>query len=127
MIDGALRYPLPMILGREAAGVVEEVGSAVRDIRAGDHVVLSSNPHCGHCFHCDRAQPILCETYLAGGAEGVHFDGSSKAQLADGAKLAHLMFLGAFSGICRGCRRSRRSSCSADPVRPYLPDRLAAS
>ena len=97
VIDGSLRYPLPMILGHEAAGVVEEVGSAVRDIRAGDHVVLSWNPHCGHCFHCDRAQPILCDTYLARGAEGVHFDGSSKAQLADGAKLAHLMFLGAFS------------------------------
>ncbi|TWC05741.1 S-(hydroxymethyl)glutathione dehydrogenase/alcohol dehydrogenase [Bradyrhizobium macuxiense] len=97
VIDGSLRYPLPMILGHEAAGVVEEVGSAVRDVSAGDHVILSWNPHCGHCFHCDRGQPILCETYLAKGAEGVHFDGASKAQLAGGKSLAHLMFLGAFS------------------------------
>lgn len=97
VIDGSLRYPLPMILGHEAAGVVEEIGSAVRDISVGDRVVLSWNPHCGHCFHCDRAQPILCETYLARGAEGVHFDGASKAQLVDGRNLAHLMFLGAFS------------------------------
>ena len=74
VIDGSLRYPLPMILGHEAAGVVEEVGSAVHDVHAGDRVVLSWNPHCGHCFHCDRAQPILCETYLARGAEGVHFE-----------------------------------------------------
>jgi S-(hydroxymethyl)glutathione dehydrogenase/alcohol dehydrogenase len=97
VIDGSLRYPLPMILGHEAAGVVEEIGSAVRDISVGDRVVLSWNPHCGHCFHCDRAQPILCETYLARGAEDVHFDGASKAQLVDGRNLAHLMFLGAFS------------------------------
>ncbi|MGY4320369.1 Zn-dependent alcohol dehydrogenase [Bradyrhizobium sp. JR3.5] len=97
VIDGSLRYPLPMILGHEAAGVVEQVGSAVHDVRAGDHVILSWNPHCGHCFHCDRAQPILCESYLARGAEGVHFDGASKAQLAGGGSLAHLMFLGAFS------------------------------
>ncbi|MGY2987266.1 Zn-dependent alcohol dehydrogenase [Bradyrhizobium sp. USDA 4508] len=97
VIDGSLRYPLPMILGHEAAGIVEEIGSAVRDISVGDHVILSWNPHCGHCFHCDRAQPILCETYLARGAEGVHFDGASKAQLADGRKLTQLMFLGAFS------------------------------
>lgn len=97
VIDGSLRYPLPMILGHEAAGVVEQVGSAVRDVRIGDHVILSWNPHCGHCFQCDRAQPILCETYLARGLEGVHFDGTSKAQLAGGGGLAHLMFLGAFS------------------------------
>src|ERR1700742_866275 len=51
VIDGSLRYPLPMILGHEAAGVVEEVGSAVRDVQVGDHVILSWNPHCGHCFH----------------------------------------------------------------------------
>ncbi|MGY4478179.1 Zn-dependent alcohol dehydrogenase [Bradyrhizobium sp. USDA 3364] len=97
VIDGSLRYPLPMILGHEAAGIVEAVGSAVRDVRVGDHVILSWNPHCGHCFHCDRAQPILCETYLARGAEGLHFDGASKARLADDRNLAHLMFLGAFS------------------------------
>jgi S-(hydroxymethyl)glutathione dehydrogenase/alcohol dehydrogenase len=97
VIDGSLRYPLPMILGHEAAGIVEDVGSAVADVHVGDHVILSWNPHCGHCFHCDRAQPILCETYLARGAEGVHFDGASKAQLATGGSLTHLMFLGAFS------------------------------
>lgn len=100
VIDGSLRYPLPMILGHEASGIVEEVGSAVRDVRVGDHVVLSWNPHCGHCFHCDRGQPILCETYLEAGPKGVHFDGQSKAQMRDGQALAHLMFLGAFAEIC---------------------------
>src|SRR5229473_2346113 len=62
VIDGSLRYPLPMVLGHEASGIVEEVGSEVRHVRVGDHVILSWNPHCGHCFHCDRDQPILCDT-----------------------------------------------------------------
>ena len=100
VIDGSLRYPLPMILGHEASGIVEEVGSEVRNISVGDHVILSWNPHCGHCFHCDRNQPILCETYLGEGPRGLHFDGQSKAALAEGQELKHLMFLGAFAEIC---------------------------
>jgi S-(hydroxymethyl)glutathione dehydrogenase/alcohol dehydrogenase len=100
VIDGSLRYPLPMILGHEAAGVVEEAGSEVRDVSVGDHVILSWNPHCGHCFHCDRDQPILCDTYLGEGPKGLHFDGRSKAGLADGSELKHLMFLGAFAETC---------------------------
>lgn len=101
VIDGSLRYPLPMILGHEASGVVEEIGSAVGNVRVGDHVVLSWNPHCGHCFHCDRDQPILCETYLGEGPKGVHFDGQSKAtMMPSGQPLAHLMFLGAFAEYC---------------------------
>jgi S-(hydroxymethyl)glutathione dehydrogenase / alcohol dehydrogenase len=100
VISGSLRYPLPMILGHEAAGVVEEVGRAVRDVRAGDHVILSWNPHCGHCFYCDRDLPILCETYLGEGPKGLHFDGLSKAVAATGDNLTHLMFLGAFAEYC---------------------------
>jgi len=100
VIDGSLRYPLPMILGHEAAGVVEEVGAAVSHVRVGDHVILSWNPHCGHCFQCDRGQPILCDAYLGEGPKGTHFDGRSKARLAAGDELKHLMFLGAFAEIC---------------------------
>lgn len=100
VINGALRYPLPMILGHEAAGIVEHVGADVHTPKVGDHVILSWNPHCGHCFHCDRGQPILCDTYLREGPKGLHFDGHSKAMLDNGAKAAHLMFLGAFAEVC---------------------------
>jgi len=100
VINGSLRYPLPMILGHEAAGVVEEVGNSVSDIKTGDHVILSWNPRCGHCFYCDRDLPILCETYLGEGPKGVHFDGQSKASLPSGENLTHLMFLGAFAEYC---------------------------
>ena len=94
VIEGSLRYPMPIVLGHEAAGVVEEVGDAVGKVRRGDHVVLSWNPHCGHCFYCDRALPILCEHYLATGPQALAFDGTSKAQLPDGRELRHLMFWG---------------------------------
>src|SRR5262245_52068941 len=59
VIQGSLAYPLPIVLGHEGAGVVEAVGPGVTLVKPGDHVVCSWNPHCGHCFYCDRDQPIL--------------------------------------------------------------------
>lgn len=100
VIDGSLRYPLPIVLGHEAAGVVEQVGTAARGVKAGDHVVLSWNPHCGHCFYCDRDAPILCEQYLGEGPKARAFDGESRASLADGRLLQNLMYLGAFGEYC---------------------------
>src|SRR5882672_2147780 len=100
VIEGSLRYPLPIVLGHEAAGLVEQVGAAARGVRAGDHVVLSWNPHCGHCCYCDRDAPILCEQYLGEGPRGVAFDGGSRTALADGRALQQLMFLGSFGEYC---------------------------
>src|SRR3978361_1617023 len=100
VIEGSLRYPLPIVLGHEAAGIVEQVGPAARGVKVGDHVVLSWNPHCGHCFYCDRDAPILCEQYLGEGPKAVSFDGESRASLADGRQLQQLMFLGAFGEYC---------------------------
>lgn len=101
VIDGSLRNPMPIVLGHEAAGTVEAVGPSARGVAPGDHVVLSWNPHCGRCFHCDRDQPILCEEYLALAPQAVQFDGRSRAALAgDGRELKHLMYLGAFGEYC---------------------------
>jgi alcohol dehydrogenase/S-(hydroxymethyl)glutathione dehydrogenase/alcohol dehydrogenase len=50
----------PMVLGHEAAGVVEEIGAAVAGIRTGDHVVLTFIPGCGHCRWCLRGLHHLC-------------------------------------------------------------------
>ena len=54
VIEGLGRYPTdrPFVLGHEGAGVVEAVGSAVSQVRPGDHVICSWNPHCGYCFYC---------------------------------------------------------------------------
>jgi S-(hydroxymethyl)glutathione dehydrogenase/alcohol dehydrogenase len=72
----------------------------VRRLKKGDHVILSWNPHCGHCYYCDRGLPILCEDYLAKGSQAVQFDGTCKARRASGEELKHLMFLGAFAEYC---------------------------
>src|ERR1700686_181031 len=100
VIEGSLRYPMPIVLGHEAAGIVEQIGPAARGVKVGDHVVLSWNPHCGHCFYCDRDTPILCEQYLGEGPKALPFDGESRIRLADGRPLQQLMFLGSFAEYC---------------------------
>jgi len=88
VIEGALAYPLPIVLGHEGAGVVERVGSAVTQVKPGDHVVCSWNPHCGHCFYCERDQPILCEPFSRHQPAGRLLDGGSRLRL-DGDRLLH--------------------------------------
>jgi aryl-alcohol dehydrogenase len=51
--------PLPSILGHEGAGIVEVVGSAVRKVKPGDHVVLSFLS-CGRCRQCQSGEPAYC-------------------------------------------------------------------
>ncbi|RST31123.1 Zn-dependent alcohol dehydrogenase [Sphingomonas ginkgonis] len=55
-------YPtrLPTILGHESAGIVEAVGSEVRTVRPGDHVVTCLSAFCGHCEHCLTGHMSLC-------------------------------------------------------------------
>jgi len=50
------------ILGHEPMGIVEEVGSQVSHIKAGDRVVIPFNVSCGHCFMCDKGLMSQCET-----------------------------------------------------------------
>jgi NDMA-dependent alcohol dehydrogenase len=68
---GAFPAALPMVLGHEGAGIVEEVGPDVSRVRPGDHVVLSWMPQCGQCRWCTRGQPQLCapglQSVMAGG------------------------------------------------------------
>jgi S-(hydroxymethyl)glutathione dehydrogenase/alcohol dehydrogenase len=60
VITGDMPHPLPVVLGHEAAGVVERVGSAVETVKAGDHVCSSYIPSCGKCRYCINGQPTLC-------------------------------------------------------------------
>ena len=88
VIQGSLAYPMPIVLGHEGAGVVEEVGAGVTRVRSGDHVILSWNPYCGHCFYCDRDLPILCEPFRQHQPQGHLLDGTSRMQRS-GEKVHH--------------------------------------
>jgi S-(hydroxymethyl)glutathione dehydrogenase/alcohol dehydrogenase len=98
-IEGALAVPLPAVLGHEAAGEVAACGAEVVGLREGDRVVLSWNPHCGTCFQCERAQPILCRPYLENARAGFHFDARPRLS-CDAAPVHQLMYLGAFAEYC---------------------------
>jgi threonine dehydrogenase-like Zn-dependent dehydrogenase len=50
------------VVGHEPMGIVEEVGSAVTDLRVGDRVVVPFNVCCGSCWMCDRKLYSQCET-----------------------------------------------------------------
>jgi len=59
--DSAVPEILPVILGHEAAGVVDSVGEGVTHVVPGDKVVLTPCPPCGSCYWCVRAEFSLCE------------------------------------------------------------------
>ncbi len=59
-MDGSWTANLPLVLGHEAAGVVDEVGPEVASVAAGDHVVLVFVPFCGVCEYCHAGKPNLC-------------------------------------------------------------------
>jgi S-(hydroxymethyl)glutathione dehydrogenase / alcohol dehydrogenase len=96
VIEGQLVYPMPIVLGHEAAGTIAAVGPGVDAGRVGQRVVLSWNPHCGRCFHCARGQPILCERYVAQGPRAVAFDGTTRLSLG-GRAVRTMMHIAAFA------------------------------
>jgi aryl-alcohol dehydrogenase len=66
--------PLPAVLGHEGAGIVEEVGPAVKGLQVGDHVVLTYGA-CGHCQQCSGGHGAYCRhsfglNFGGGDAEG---------------------------------------------------------
>jgi S-(hydroxymethyl)glutathione dehydrogenase/alcohol dehydrogenase len=56
-------YPgvLPMVLGHESAGIVEQVGSDVHYVKPGDHVITCLSVFCGHCEYCLTGRMSLCQ------------------------------------------------------------------
>src|SRR5262245_19737514 len=59
-IEGLYPHPLPVVLGHESAGIVEEVGSDVTYVRKGDHVITCLSVFCGTCENCTTGHPAIC-------------------------------------------------------------------
>lgn len=86
----------PMVLGHEAAGIVEQVGDAVTGIAPGDHVVLTFIPGCGRCRWCARGLHHLC----AEGpriTQGPQLDGSYRRSDAQGRDVGAFCMIGGFA------------------------------
>ena len=62
VINGTIPFPPPVVLGHEGAGVVEAVGARVRNVKPGDHVVLSTLAACGACPYCESGRPTMCRS-----------------------------------------------------------------
>jgi S-(hydroxymethyl)glutathione dehydrogenase/alcohol dehydrogenase len=59
--QGSWVYPMPVVMGHESAGIVEEVGSEVKYVQPGDHVITCLSVFCGHCKFCLGGRPSLCD------------------------------------------------------------------
>ncbi len=119
VIDGSRLRPLPMVLGHEAAGEVEEVGPGVESLRLGDHVVLTFVPACRDCGPCRAGRPALCEPGAAANAEGTLLSGSRR--LHQGASTLHHHL-----GVSGFAERIVVSSASVVRVDPAVPFDVAA-
>ena len=86
--EGGINDDFPFLLGHEASGIVEEVGSAVTDVAPGDFVILNWRAVCGHCRACLRGRPQYCfATHNAG----------QRMTLVDGTELSPALGIGAFA------------------------------
>jgi L-idonate 5-dehydrogenase len=67
----------PFILGHEAAGIVEEIGSTVSNIAVGDKVVINPNHPCRNCEYCLKGRELLCNDmkFLGGSRKFPHIQG----------------------------------------------------
>lgn len=112
VINGDWTLPLPMVLGHEAAGIVEEVGPGVTAVRPGDHVIFSFRPHCGRCLYCSTGRSVLCDGYTS--PRWGMLDGTFRLR-RDGQDIFQMARLGTFA---------ERVVCPAEmlvPIRRDMP------
>ncbi|MFD1720672.1 alcohol dehydrogenase catalytic domain-containing protein [Amnibacterium endophyticum] len=119
VVNGDRPRPTPMLLGHEAAGVVEVVGDAVDDVAVGDRVVLTFLPRCGVCAACATDGRLPCERGGAANAAGELLAGGSRLH-RDGASVAHHLGASAFADHAVVDRRS------VVPVTADVPPEVAA-
>ncbi len=79
-MEGLYPFPLPCVLGHEAAAVVEAVGEDVTYVKPGDHVITCLSVFCGECAQCATGHPNLCENtevkLLPGAARRLRWKGA---------------------------------------------------
>jgi S-(hydroxymethyl)glutathione dehydrogenase/alcohol dehydrogenase len=95
IVNGTFPSPLPIVLGHEAAGVVDAIGPNVDGLQVGDHVVLTPCPPCGSCYWCVRGEPTVCVN--AAGIQTNTFSDGSTGLARDGQVVYRGVGVGAFA------------------------------
>jgi alcohol dehydrogenase len=116
VIDGSRPRVMPMVLGHEAAGEVVEVGPGVESFAAGDHVVTTFVPACGHCEPCRLGRAPLCVPGAAANTSGALLGGDRRWRDGDGSELHHHLGISAFA---EHAVVSERSAVRVDPELPF--------
>lgn len=88
VIAAATAEQVPIVLGHEGAGVIEEVGKNVTGLAVGDHVVLSYNS-CGVCDNCGSGLPMHCRDFVGLNLAGARLDGTSPFSIGGEPVLGH--------------------------------------
>jgi S-(hydroxymethyl)glutathione dehydrogenase/alcohol dehydrogenase len=86
----------PVILGHEGGGIVQEIGSGVTSVKAGDHVIPLYTPECGTCEFCLSGKTNLCQRIRITQGKGVMPDGTSRFSIK-GKPVLHYMGTSTFS------------------------------
>jgi Zn-dependent alcohol dehydrogenase len=120
VIDGSRPRVMPMVLGHEAAGEVVELGPETGGFAAGDQVVFSFVPACGHCASCASGRAALCEPGAAANLAGTLLGGGRRWHDQAGEPLHHHLGVSAFAEL------TVVSARSAVRVDRDLPSEVAA-
>lgn len=123
-VNGDRLWPMPIVVGHEAAAEVIELGAGVTDLAIGDHVTLVFRPACGTCPSCVVGRPSLCEPggeanaggSLLGGYRRLHSVGGIGVDGSVGSPLHHHLGCAAFAEYATV---SRRSVVRIDPTLPW--------
>ena len=94
IMNGDWTLPLPMVLGHEAAGIVQEVGPGVTHLKPGDHIIFSFRANCGRCMYCAMGRSILCDGHKS--VRWAMIDGSTRLK-RDGQDVFQMARIGTFS------------------------------
>jgi len=99
IMKGDLAMKMPIILGHEGAGIVEEIGSQVTTVKPGDHVIPIWRMSCGHCFYCLGGRPALCDVGSQMRITGLMPDGKTRFRNRVGESILHYAGVSTFSQL----------------------------
>jgi len=96
MTTGKLPMKTPCVPGHEGAGVIEEVGPGVTNLKVGDHVICSLSPSCGKCVMCTSGMMHMCTETSSVIWDATMVDGTRRLKKGD-VEIGQAICLGTFA------------------------------